>query len=355
MESIRKTVLVVDDNISSLTTAKNLLKARYEAYPVSSADRMFVILQKVLPDLILLDIEMPDMDGYEAIKRLKADKRSSEIPVIFLTSKSDEKSEMKGFALGAADYIQKPFSPPLLMQRIENQLLLGQQRKTIQRHAGELMEMVAQKDLEVFNLQNAIIRAIANLAELRDEYGGGHILRMQLLVEAMLDGLVSLRQYTDEISGWNLELILPSVQLYDIGKIAIPDSILNKTGPLDERETEIMKTHVTIGVDALNKIISDTAESDFLRHAVNMAGAHHEKWDGSGYPNGLSGRNIPLEARLVAIADVYDSLRQKRPGKKAYTHEEAMKIIKTGAGTYFDPVLTDICVYVGSKFYEAAL
>jgi putative two-component system response regulator len=316
---------------------------------------MFEILEQVLPDLILLDVDMPDMNGFEAIMRLKADRRYSGIPVIFLTSKNDEQSEMKGLALGAADYIFKPFSPPLLTKRIENQLLIDQQRITLQRHAAELLEMTAQKDMEVYHLQNAVISAMANLVDRREEYNGDHLWRVQQYVKIMMEGLVRHQWYTDEVSAWNLELILPSVQLYDIGKIGIPESILNKRGQLDFEESEIMKTHVEIGLEVLEKLKQDTAESGFLDHAINMAAAHHEKWDGTGYPNGLLGPEIPLEARVLAVAEVYDALISRRPYKKAYTREKAKEIIAGCAGTHFDPTLAKVFTYVQGELCQIPL
>jgi putative two-component system response regulator len=262
---------------------------------------------------------------------------------------------MKGLALGAADYIFKPFSPPLLIKRIENQLLIDQQRATLQRHAAELLEMTAKKDMEVYNLQNAVIGAMAQLVDMREEYNGDHLWRVQQYVKIMMEGLVRHQWYAEEVSAWNLELILPSVQLYDIGKIGIPESILNKRGQLDFEESEIMKTHVEIGVEVLRKLARDTAESGFLHHAINMASAHHEKWDGSGYPNALIGSEIPLEARVLAIADVYDALISRRPYKKAYTRETAKEIIMSCSGTHFDPVLAKLFSHVQGELSQIPL
>ncbi|MDR1693030.1 MAG: response regulator [Oscillospiraceae bacterium] len=352
MEGKRKTVLIVDDNQSNLATGKNLLKLRFEVYPVPSAARMFELLQKVTPDLILLDVEMPETDGYEAIKCLKANRDFADIPVIFLTSKNDERSEMYGLDLGATDYIFKPFSPPLLIKRIENQLLIAQQKQAIKSHAGELTKLVSQKNAEVHSLQNAIIMAIANLMELRDKYTGGHIARVQSYVKMLIEGLVRHDYYMDEISMWNLDLILPSVQLYDIGKIGIPESILNKPGELNLLEREIMRTHVDIGIEAVNKVIENMPESGFLRHALHVVGSHHEKWDGTGYPKGLREEEIPLEARLLAVADVYDALISWRPYKKAYTHDEAKAIIEDGSGTHFDPVIVHVFRGMEKEFYK---
>jgi putative two-component system response regulator len=309
-------------------------------------------LENVTPDLILLDVNMPEMDGYKAIMKLKSDRRYTDIPVIFLSSKSDEKSEMRGFDLGAADYVLKPFSLPLLVRRIENQLFIAQQKAQCQRNANDLSMLVVQKNAEVFNLQGAIIKTVAHMLELRDKHSAGHIERAQLYIKALIEGLFMTGSYLDEISEWNLDLILPSVQLYDIGKVGIPDYLLAKPARLTTEESEVMRTHVQLGIDAVNKAISETSESAFLLHALHIVGGHHERWDGGGYPGGLRGAAIPLEARLMAIADVYDALVSWRPYKRAYTHEEAVKIITEGAGTQFDPDLITVFRNVEAQFRE---
>ena len=341
MENIRKKIIIVDDNKASLTVGRNMLKTFYESYPVSSAAKLFEILEKVVPDLILLDVEMPETDGFETIKKLKADPRFGEIPVIFLTSKDDEDSEMKGFDLGAVDYIYKPFSGPLLLKRITNHLLIVQQKKDLKDYADNLEMKVRKKTMEVFNLQTAVLATVSDLVEFRDKLTGGHIERTQLYLQALIDKMTKDGIYASEMSTWDMDFILPSAQLHDVGKIAISDNILNKPARLDIDEFEIMKTHVEVGVDAIEHIMSETTEHAFLHHALLIAGTHHEKWDGSGYPVGLKGQDIPIEGRLMAIADVFDALISERPYKKAFTHEEACKIIEEGAGTHFDPVLVD--------------
>ncbi|MDR1664748.1 MAG: response regulator [Clostridiales bacterium] len=352
MEDTRKTVFMVDDNPSILAMGKNLLKPQFKVFPLSSAAQLFTALQSIIPDLILLDIEMPKPDGYEVIKRMKADVRFSDIPVIFLTARSDEGSEMKGFDLGATDYISKPFSSPLLLKRIENQLLIAEQRLTIQRHARELSKLMGQKTVEVQNLQMVILSTIGNLLELRDKHTGKHIVRVQLYVKTLIEGLFNSGNYLDEIVQWNLDLILPSIQLYDVGKIAIPETILNKPRELDLYEKEVMKTHVQVGLEAVRGVMGETVENDFLRHAIKIVESHHERWDGSGYPYGISGHRIPLEARMIAIADVYDALISWRPYKKAYPHAEAKRIIEEGSGTHFDPVLVQVFRDTADEFYR---
>ena len=357
MNKKREKIILVDDIQTNLTAGRNILKTFYEVYPAPSASKLFEILDNIRPDLILLDIEMPEMNGYEAIKRLKANPDWSEIPVIFLTAKSDEESELEGFDLGAVDYISKPFSGPLLLKRIVNQLLIVNQRddlrasqNQLQHYADNLEVKVREKTQEVFNLQYAVLSTVADLVEFRDKTTGGHITRTERYLKALIDELIRNDYYKEEISGWNMDFFLHSALLHDVGKIAISDLILNKPGKLTPEEFEIMKTHVTVGVDAIEKIMQNTAEHAFLRHALYFAGTHHEKWDGTGYPVGLKGENIPLEGRLMAIADVYDALISNRPYKAALTHEEASEIIIKGSGTHFDPVLVDIFRATSDEF-----
>jgi len=350
MENTRHKIIIVDDSMAYLTMGKNMLKTFYEVYPVTSVAKLFEILEKVLPDLVLLDIEMPEMNGYEAIKKMKADPRLADIPVIFLTAKSDESSELEGFDLGAVDYVSKPFSGPLLLKRIASQLLIVQQKRDLQDYANSLSEKVHEKTREVINLQNAVLTTVSDLVEFRDKHTGGHVNRTQLYLKALADELIREGIYADEIKNWDMEFFLASAQLHDVGKIAISDLILNKPGKLTPEEFEIMKTHVTVGVTAIEGIMHSANKHAFLNHALLVVGTHHEKWDGSGYPMGLKEKNIPLEGRLMAIADVYDALISVRPYKRVFTHEEACNIIEDGAGTHFDPVLVDVFKKIKGEF-----
>ena len=359
MENDRSKIIMVDDNMANLTIGRNMLKTFHEVYPAPSAAKLFEILENITPDLILLDIEMPEMNGYETIEKLKADERYADIPVIFLTAKIDEGSELLGFDLGAADYISKPFSGPLLLQRISNQLLIGRQKRdllasqsTLQDYADNLEEKVRLKTTQVLSLQNAVLATVADLVEFRDKHTAGHITRTRLYLKALVGELIRKGVYPDEAPDLESDDFLSSSQLHDVGKIAIPDVILNKPGKLTEEEFEVMKTHVTEGVDAIERIMGGTEEHDFLDHALLIAGTHHEKWDGSGYPLGMKGMSIPLVGRLMAIADVYDALISVRPYKSAFTHEEARKIIEDENGKHFDPALVDIFLNVESEFEE---
>ena len=355
MDEVRKKIMLVDDNVANLATGRHFLKPFYDVYTASSAALMFEILEKVLPDLILLDVDMPQMDGHEAMRRLKRARRFSAVPVIFLTALSDEQRELRGFDLGAVDYVSKPFSPPRLLRRIENHLLILRQQAIIRRHAEDLEGLVRRKTGEVFSLQNAMLETMAELAEYRGRFAGGQGAFTPLYVKAMLDEMQGDPLYAEEISSWDMTFLLPSVQLHDVGKIAIPDSILNKPEPLSPEEFAIMKTHVGTGVDVVERIKARIPDHSFMRHARRIVEAHHEKWDGTGYPGGLKGEDIPLEGRLTAFADVYDALVSWRPyRRKAYSHEEAVEIMRDGSGSHFDPSLMEIFLRVEDEFRHAA-
>jgi putative two-component system response regulator len=352
MTTKRSKIILVDDNMANLSMGKNMLKTFHEIYPVLSAEKLFECLERFIPDLILLDIEMPDMDGYETIKRLKSVEDFADIPVIFLTAKKDEGSELTGLNLGAVDYVSKPFSAPLLLKRLETQLLIASQKKALKRNNDDLQTTVMQKTKQVTVLQNAVLNIVAELVEFRDSVTGGHVFRTQKYLQFLIEQLVKENVYTEEVAGWDFDFVVSSAQLHDVGKIAISDTILNKPGKLTDEEFEKMKTHVLIGVDAIERIEATTAEHEFLRHAKIIAGTHHEKWNGTGYPMGLSGKRIPLEGRLMAVADVYDALISERPYKKAFTPAEAEDIIEAGRGIHFDPVLVDIFHPASARFTE---
>ena len=361
MYSTRSVIILVDDHMTNLTVGKNMLKTFYKVIPVPSAKAMFDTLEEVIPDLILLDIEMPEMNGYEALRKLKADHRYSDIPVIFLTAKDDADSELEGLDLGAADYMTKPFFAPLLLKRISRELQIVAQKRellttqaSLQEHLAMAETQVREKATEVYKLQNAILTDVAFLAELRDKCTGGHIKRTQDYLQAMIDEMQRSGVYHEIIEQWNIEEVSSSAKLHDVGKIVIPDNILNKPGKLDDDEFEIMKSHVLAGVDAIEKVMRDTYENKYLQHALNIIGTHHERWDGSGYPIGLKGRNIPLEGRMMAVGDVYDALISERPYKKAFTHQEAYRILLDSSEKQFDPALIDVFKNIADRFEQIA-
>ena len=368
MDDERKIVMIVDDNIANLKIAKNTLAEDYRLFTVPSAAKMFDLLERNTPHLILLDIKMPEMNGFEVIQALKAKTDTRDIPVIFLTSLHDPGSELKGLSLGAVDYISKPIVPQLLRKRVELHLTVAAQRIRLEAQAEELevqreelqyfnknlQKMVTEKTGKILELQSAILGIVADLVESRDNATGGHVARTQHGLKTLMDELKDLGLYQEQMQKWDIDLMLLSSQLHDVGKIAIADNILKKPAPLSEEEFAEMKKHAELGVQIIERIGGETSDSNFLTYAKIFAGTHHEKWDGSGYPNGLAGEDIPLSGRLMAIVDVYDALTFDRPYKKAFSHEEAVQIILAGKGSHFDPVLVDVFEHVADRFRDDA-
>ncbi|MDR3090295.1 MAG: response regulator [Desulfobulbaceae bacterium] len=350
----RAKIMLVDDDIVTLTVGKNMLQRSYEVYPLPSATKLFEILRHVTPDMILLDIEMPDMNGHEVIRRLRANKRFNDVPVIFVSAFCDENSELEGLNLGAIDYVPKPFSAPLLLKRIENHLISTQRKKELARYNAGLQMLIDEKTKYVFDLQNAVLATVADLVECRDDVTGGHVARTQKYLRLLIDPLLENGSHQKETSSWNMDFLISSAQLHDVGKIAVNDAILNKPGKLTTEEFEIMKTHVVAGIKAIKKIQMHTLDHAFLRHAEAFIAGHHEKWDGSGYPLGLRGYAISLEGRLMAIADVYDALISTRPYKAPLSPERATSIIIEGSGSHFDPALIEIFRLVEADFARVA-
>jgi len=350
MNSERKTIFLVDDNLTNLTVGKTALTEHYNVFTLNSGEKLLKMLEKNIPDLILLDIEMPEMNGYEVLKIIKNKEETKNIPVIFLTARDDVEGELEGLSLGAIDYITKPFSPVLLLKRIETHLLVESQKKELLNYNRNLEEIVEKKTESVLELQNAILKTVAELVEFRDNTTGGHIERTTSYLCILLDALAVIGLYEEELSSWDLKLVLQSAQLHDVGKIGIRDNILQKPGKLTDEEFNEIKKHTTIGKEIIEKIKRKTSERTFLDHAEIFAATHHEKWDGSGYPKGLKGNEIPLQGRLMAIVDVYDALVSDRPYKKAFSHEDAVHIISAGKGTHFEPALVDLFLKVADQF-----
>jgi putative two-component system response regulator len=352
----RSLIFLVDDNETSLTAGKNILKDKYRVYPALSADIMFELLENITPELILLDVEMPGVDGYQALERLRKDPARADIPVIFLTAMTDEGSELKGLSLGAIDYIYKPFAAPLLLKRIENHLLSENRKKQLMEMNDNLEELVQKRTAQIMKLKNVVLNTVANLVEFRDEVTGGHIVRTQKYLELMVRKLIETGMYAEETSTWSIDQLISSAQLHDVGKIFISDAILSKPDKLTHDEFETMKGHATAGIRAIKLIEGELTdeENDFMRYARQIAGGHHERWDGSGYPNGLKGEDIPLTARLMAIADVYDALVSARPYKRPFSAETARQMIAEESGTHFDPSLVEVFLEVADKFAEVA-
>ena len=341
-----KEVFIVDDNITNLTVAKNALKDQYRVRTIPSAAKMFDILNKTIPDLILLDIEMPQMNGFDALAILKKNKKTADIPVIFLTGLDDHTVEVRGFQMGAIDFINKPFSEPVLQNRVKTHLGIDE---IIKQRTAKL----CQQSMYLQSLKDSIVYTLADMVERRDNNTGGHIERTTLYMTIIIDEMMANGPYQDELKMIDTNRLIASARLHDIGKIAVPDTVLNKPGKLTDEEIKIMKTHCEEGVDIIYNIVSRTEKTGgdecFLNNARLLISGHHERWDGSGYPKGLTGENIPIQGRIMAIVDVYDALVSVRPYKKAFSHDEAVKIIMEAAGSQFDPGIADVFFKVKDK------
>lgn len=348
-------VLIVDDNAESRLTISSLLKHHYRVFVATGGKQALDICAKKRPDIVLLDIMMPEMDGYEVCERLMSDPSTSDIPVIFLTAKSQIEDEQRGFEVGAVDYIQKPVSPPILLSRINTHLKLKRAVRELEEQNEHLEERVKERTYELEMLQDATISAMASLAETRDNETGNHIRRTQNYVKVLAEELVNMGHYADELTPEAIELLHKSAPLHDIGKVGIPDEVLLKPGKLTREEFEVMKYHTTLG-RAVLMAVEDSIDfsCEFLTLAKEIAYSHQEKWDGSGYPEGLSGTDIPLSARLMALADVYDALICERVYKPAFPHEKALEIIAEGRGTHFEPLIVEAFLNVEHVFGEIA-
>jgi len=331
-----KTIFIVDDSDTSLLLVKEALKDHYKVLTIPSSAKMFKLLEKITPDLILLDIEMPEMDGFETIRTLKANNLYKDIPVIFLTSYSEETIEILGFKLGVVDFILKPFSTPVLLNRIKTQLDIDTQ--------------IRDRTKKLRRLQTGIMTVLANVVEGRDKDTTGHNDRTAEYIKILIKAMEERGVYADEIRGWDIEKVIFSSRLHDMGKIIILDTILNKPGKLSDEEYERVKTHTTEGVRIIDKMIMKTGEEEFLSNAKLYAEYHHERWDGTGYPHGLKGTDIPLHGRIMAVVDTYDALVSKRPYKEAYTHEESVNIISKDSGRQFDPKIVEVFLEVQDQF-----
>ena len=341
-----KTIFVVADMNINLLDAEEALSENYNVLTLASALGMFEVLENIHPDLILLDILMPDIDGFEALEKLKSDERYAEIPVVFLTSKSDSGTEARGFKLGAIDFVSKPFSKPVLLNRIEAHLFMEDKVR-------ERTIMLQQRTEKLLRLQNSMVSVLANMVEGRDRLTGMHIERTTDYIKILINAMIGRGVYSEEMQNWNLDVVISSARLHDIGKIVVTDLILNKPESLTALEYSIMKTHTEEGERLIDIIINESGDEDFLRSAKLFAVSHHERWDGAGYPRGLQGENIPLQGRIMAIVDVYDALVSDRPYKKAFTHEKAVEIITEGSGTQFDRKIADVFFEVNGLFDEA--
>jgi putative two-component system response regulator len=345
MHEGKPVVLVVDDVETNVMILEEILKDDYDVITAYNGKEALDKLKnaQIPPKIILLDVVMPQMNGKELFEIIKKEKTFQRIPIIFITAENDSESEL--LAAGAVDFINKPFLPEIVKQRVKNQIAL-------KNYSDNLEQMVAEKTEEATRTLENALQGLANVIEHRDLESGEHVKRTQLFVKALIDYLVESNSvYADEIIQLQPDIIVKSMALHDVGKIAIPDKILLKPGKLDPEEYEIMKTHTTRGKDIIHEL-GDVKLSMYLKHCEDICYGHHERWDGKGYPRQLKGTEIPLAARLAALADVYDALVCARVYKVAMPYQEALDIIAQGRGTQFDPIIADAIVNIQNEFQE---
>lgn len=352
----RQTVLIVDDTPQNLTILGELLQPYYRVRAANSGERALRAAGlEPPPDLILLDVMMPGMDGYAVLEHLRAEPRTAHVPVIFVTAMNGVENEERGLELGAVDYITKPINPAVVLARVRTHLELKHARDRLALENEWLEREVARRMSENLLIQELSVRALACLSEARDNETGLHIVRTQTYVELLAQHLQGNEAFRPALDNGRLQMVVKAAPLHDIGKVGVPDRILLKPGELTPAEFEIMKRHTTLGRDAISK--AETlfgVSSSFLRFAKEIAYSHQEKWDGSGYPQGLAGERIPLAARLMAVADSYDGLISQRVYKKAHSHAEAVAILAAHRGTHFDPDIIDAFLEVQSDFQGIA-
>jgi putative two-component system response regulator len=322
-----KRVLIVDDNLTNLTQLAVLLERKYEVVLAKSGAMALRVCEKELPDLILLDVEMPEMNGFETMAHLKADDRCAQIPVIFLTGNTDYQTELSALESGAVDFVSKPPNPKVLMHRIQLHIDLSQYRNSLQSTATEI--------------ENSIVVSFADLIECKDENVGGHVLRTSKDVEVLGKGLLKTGIFGEELTLEYLKRTVMATPFHDIGKVGVSDIILSKSEKLTDEEYEAAKQHTHIGTRAMNNIYRRNPDLKYLELAAQIALSHHERWDGKGYPDGLLGDAIPLCARMVAIVNVFDACLTDKIYRPALSMDETLQVVEKGRGLIFDPRVTD--------------
>ena len=348
-------ILVVDDTEMNIDILVDALDEDYDVCVAMDGQSALTAVSDDLPDLILLDIMMPGIDGYEVCKRLKKNARTEEIPIIFITAMSELENKTKGFELGSVDYITKPFEITEVKARVKTHLSLMHAKKLLA-NQNEILEIkVKERTKELSLTQDATIFSLATLAEYRDPETGGHIRRTQNFVKALCECLKNYPKYKEFLNTATIDLLYKSAPLHDIGKVGVPDSILLKPGKLTDDEFKEMKRHTVYGrntILAAEKILG--AQSTFMTFAREIAYTHQEKWDGSGYPEGIKGEEIPLSGRIMALADVYDALTSERVYKSSFSHEKAVQIIIDGKSKHFDPDIVEAFIEITNEFEKIA-
>lgn len=345
MAQPRLKILVVDDTKTNVEVLEGILSKDYDVCVALNGKKAIELTEKIKPDLIMLDVMMPEMDGYETLRIMREKNILHGIPVIFLTAKADSKSEQTGLDLGAVDYITKPFNPALVRLRIKNQLQLKLQR-------DHLHDLVNERTADLRKTLKVMLTSLGSLAEYRDPETGEHIKRTQVIVQLLAEQLQKNPKFANEITPEFIEDLTTAAPLHDIGKVGIHDQILRKPGILTHDEREIMMQHSQMGYDVLREATEQLHDNPMVRMAAEMALGHHEYWNGEGYPNHKQKDEIPIGARIMAVADVYDALVSKRPYKEPFPHNVAVKEIVNGRGTQFDPDIVDAFLAIADRLPE---
>lgn len=342
----KATILVVDDLEVNRLILQEILADTYEiqqaANGLEAVTKLVTCVQK--PQLVLLDIMMPEMDGFEVLKFMKTDPILQKIPVIFITAANEETNEIRGLNAGAVDYIAKPFNPNVVRLRAATHIEL-------MRYREKLEDLVEAKANELVTTKEIFLETMANLIEYRSLESGEHVKRTRELTQILITELLTRQNYRRQLIDNHYAIMIKAVPLHDIGKIGIPDNILLKPGRLSPEEFEVIKSHTVIGSEIIKSLLV-SGEDVYLSHCYDICRSHHERWDGSGYPDGLAGTDIPLSARIVAVVDVYDALVSERCYKQAYTQEEALTIIREASGTQFDPDIVSALLWIEQLFQK---
>lgn len=355
MENMEKSgtvpqILVVDDVDANLMILENIiLEMGYEPRCANSASEATKLIAESLPQLILLDVFMPEMDGYELCERLKENPITRDIPIIFISAADSSEDKVRGFKLGAVDYIGKPFEVTEVTMRVRNHLKLYEMQQELELSNRRLHSVISSQARRIEDEQKNILYAFATLTEGKDTDTRYHLDNVAHNCCLLAQSLQFSPEFSEEISENFIDTIGVASRLHDIGKIQTPCNILTKPGPLDEKEMEVVKRHVEQGAEILERVYAGTPENRFLPMAIEIARFHHARWDGTGYPENLQGKEIPLSARITIIVDIYDTLRGDRCYKEAYSKEESLEIIKEGSGSFFDPEIVDVFLKIQNQ------
>lgn len=340
----KETVLVVDDVEMNRIILEDILENHYHIEHASNGIEAISCLfsAAVMPSIVLLDIMMPEMDGFEVLELMKNNPLTQKTPVIFITAADASTNESKGLSMGAVDYIPKPFDPEVVKVRVSNQIKL-------KNYSDKLERMVEDKVEELVKTKEKILETLANIIEYRNLESGHHVRRSSELTKLLVRHMVRKPVFEKQLADMDIDIISKAVQLHDVGKIAIPDRILLKPGPLEKAEFEIIKSHSTVGSDIIRSLI-ECDDDLYLNYSYDICRHHHERWDGTGYPDKLRANDIPVAARILSVVDVYDALVSKRVYKLPFSHEQSMRIIVDGSGTQFDPEIVTALVELNEQF-----